>query len=87
MRQLYHPKVFENGSMTPLKSTHEALCVEVGDIVCFVISKNGVEVLKSPSNDSSIKVHADAPTALAAIDADEEVINENRSHPRELSDA
>lgn len=40
-------KVFVNGSTTLPKPVREALGVESGDTVCYIISEDGVEVLRA----------------------------------------
>jgi len=40
-------KIFANGSTTLPKPVREALGVEAGDTVCYIISENGVQVLRA----------------------------------------
>ena len=84
MTQLYQSKIFANGSTTLPKPVRDALGVKAGDSVRYVISENGVQVLRTPSDDNSLKVHADDPALLEALDAAEEVMDENRKLLREL---
>ena len=49
MTQLYQSEIFANGSTTLPKPVRDALGVEAGDSVRYVISENGVQVLKSQS--------------------------------------
>ena len=49
MTQLYQSKIFANGSTTLTKPVRDALGVKAGDSVRYVISENGVQVLKSQS--------------------------------------
>ena len=49
MTQLHQSKVFANGSTTLPKPVRDALGVKAGDSVRYVISENGVQVLKSQS--------------------------------------
>ena len=53
MTQLYQSKIFANGSTTLPKPVRDALGVKAGDRVRYVISENGVQVLKVPSDDNS----------------------------------
>jgi bifunctional DNA-binding transcriptional regulator/antitoxin component of YhaV-PrlF toxin-antitoxin module len=46
MTQLYQSKIFANGSTTLPKPVRDALGVKAGDSVRYVISENGVQVLK-----------------------------------------
>ena len=84
MTQLYQSKIFANGSTTLPKPVRDALGVKVGDSVRYVISENGVQVLKMPSDDNRLKVHAHDPALLEALDAAEEVMDENRTLLRKL---
>ena len=54
--------------------------------IVFAMSflKNGVQVLKRLSDDNSLKVHAHDPALREALDAAEEVMDENRKLLREL---
>ena len=49
MTKLYLSKIFANGSTTLPKPVRDALGVKAGDSVRYVISENGVQVLKSQS--------------------------------------
>ena len=40
-------KIFANGSTTLPKPVREALGVEAGDTVCYIISEDGVQVLRA----------------------------------------
>ena len=40
-------KIFANGSTTLPKPVREALGVEAGDTVCYIISDDGVQVLRA----------------------------------------
>ena len=62
----------------------DALGVKAGDSVRYVISENGVQVVKRLSDDNSLKVHAHDPALREALDAAEEVMDENRKLLREL---
>ena len=62
----------------------DALGVKTGDSVRYVISEDGVQVLKMLSDDNSLKVHAHDPALLEALDAAEEVMDENRTLLRKL---
>ena len=84
MTQLYQSKIFANGSTTLPKPVRDALGVKAGDSVRYVISENGVQVLKRLSDDNSLKVHAHYPALREALDAAEEVMDENRKLLREL---
>jgi len=84
MTQLYQSKIFANGSTTLPKPVRDALDVKAGDSVRYVISENGVQVLKRLSDDNSLKVHAHDHALLKALDAAEEVMDENRKLLREF---
>ena len=84
MTQLYQSKIFANGSTTLPKPVRDVLGVKAGDSVRYVISENGVQVLKRLSDDNSLKVHAHDPALREALDAAEEVMDENRKLLREL---
>ena len=84
MTQLHQSKVFANGSKTLPKPVRDALGVKAGDSVRYVISENGVQVSKRLSDDNSLKVHAHDPALREALDAAEEVMDENRKLLREL---
>ena len=72
-------KVSANGSTTLPKPVREALGVKAGDTVRFVTSENGVHVLSVPSEENSVKIHSDDPSLLEALDAAEEIMNENET--------
>ena len=40
-------KIFANGSTTLPKPVREALGVEAGDTICYIISEDGVQVLRA----------------------------------------
>ena len=46
---MYQSKIFANGRTTLPKSVREALGVEAGDTVHYVLSDDGVQILKSRS--------------------------------------
>ena len=46
---MYQSKIFANGRTTLPKSVREALSVEAGDTVHYVLSDDGVQILKSRS--------------------------------------
>tara|TARA_B110000090_G_scaffold85467_1_gene97160 strand:- start:322 stop:564 length:243 start_codon:yes stop_codon:yes gene_type:complete len=46
---VYQSKIFANGRTTLPKSVREALSVEAGDTVHYVLSDDGVQILKSRS--------------------------------------
>jgi len=80
MTQLYHSKIFANGTTTLPKPVRDALCIKTGDRVRYFISENGVRVIKIPSE----KALADDPALREALDAAEEVMDENRMLLRKL---
>ena len=80
MTQLYQSKIFANGSTTLPKPVRDALGIKAGDRVRYVITADGVKVFKMPSD----KVHAHDPALREALDAAEEVMDENRKLLREL---
>ena len=84
MTQLHQTKIFANGATTLPKPVRDALGVKAGDSIRDVISENGVQVLKRLSDDNSLKVHAHDPALREALDAAEEVMDENRKLLREL---
>jgi bifunctional DNA-binding transcriptional regulator/antitoxin component of YhaV-PrlF toxin-antitoxin module len=73
-------KVFANGSTTLPKLVREALGVEAGDTVRYVISEDRVQVLRMPSE----KADADDLNLYEALDAAEDVMFENRRILRQL---
>ena len=81
MTQLYQSKVFENGLTTLPKPVRDALGVNAGDSVRYVISEDGVLVLKM----SSEKAQADDHALREALDAAEHVMNDNRTLLRDLN--
>ena len=84
MTQLYQSKIFANGSTALPKPVREALGVQAGDRVRYVIAEDGVQVLKMPSDENRLKIQADNPALLKALDAAEEEMDENRTLLREL---
>jgi bifunctional DNA-binding transcriptional regulator/antitoxin component of YhaV-PrlF toxin-antitoxin module len=84
MTQLHQSKIFANGSTALPKPVRDALGVKTGDRLRYVISENGVQVLKRLSDDNSLKVHAHDPALREALDAAEEAMDENRKLLREL---
>ena len=81
MTQLYQSKIFANGSTTLPKAVRDALGIEVGDSVRYVIAEGGVLVLKMPSNKDQPDDHA----LREALDAAEVVMDENRTLLRDLN--
>ena len=81
---LLQSKIFANGSTTLPKPVREALGVEAGDTVRYVISEKGVNVLRVPSDENGVKAHADDPDLREALDAAEKVMDENRTLLRKL---
>ena len=77
-------KVFANGSTTLPKPVRDALGIKPGDRVRYVISENGVTVLRVPSDENSVKTHADGSDLRKALDAAEEIMDENRTLLRRL---
>ena len=73
MTQLYQSKIFANGATTLPKPVRDALGIKAGDSVRYAISEDGVQVLKIPSE----KAQADNPALPEALDAAEEVMDEN----------
>mgnify|MGYP001587316871 CR=1 FL=1 len=55
MTQLYQSKIFANGSTTLPKPVRDALGVKAGDHVGYVICEDGVQVLRTPLDDNSLK--------------------------------
>lgn len=49
MTQLYQSKIFANGSTTLPKPVRDALGIQAGDRVRYVISEKGVQVLRTCS--------------------------------------
>ena len=62
----------------------DALGIKPGDRVRYVISENGVTVLRVPSDENSVKAQADDPDLRKALDAAEKVMDENRTLLRKL---
>ena len=81
MTQLYQSKIFANGSTTLPKPVRDALGVKAGDSVRYVLSEDGVLVLKMPSE----KAQPDDPALREALDAAEVVMDENRTLLRDLN--
>ena len=73
-------KIFANGSTTLPKPVRDALGIKAGDRVRYVISENGAQVFKIPSE----KDHADDPALREALEAAEDVMDENRTLMRRL---
>ena len=80
MTQLHQSKVFANGSTTLPKPVRDALGVRAGDSVRYVISEDGVPVLKMRSE----KAPAGDPALREVVDAAEVVMDENRTLLRKL---
>ena len=80
MTQLHQSKIFANGSTTLPKPVRDALNVKAGDSVRYVISEDGVLVLKMTSE----KAQADDPALREALDAAEHVMDDNRTLLRKL---
>ena len=81
MTQLHQSKVFANGSTTLPKPVRDALGIKAGDRVRYVMSEDGVLVLKMPSD----KDQPDDPALREALDAAEVVMDENRTLLRDLN--
>ena len=77
-------KIFANGSTTLPKPVREALGVKAGDRLRYVMSEKGVHVVRVPSDEDSVKTHADGSDLRKALDAAEKVMDENRSLLRKL---
>ena len=73
-------KVFANGSTSLPKPVRDALGINAGDRVRYVISEDRVQILKIPS----ATAHSDDPALREALDAAEEVMDENRTLLRKL---
>ena len=73
MTQLYQSKIFANGSTTLPKPVRDALGVKAGDRVRYVISGDGVQFFKVPSENAQ----SDDPDLRKALDAAEKVMDEN----------
>ena len=80
MTQLYQSKIFANGSTTLPKPVRDALGIQAGDRVRYVISEKGVHVLKMQSE----KAQTDDPALRDAVDAAEVIMDENRTLLRKL---
>ena len=80
MTQLHQSKVFANGSTTLPKPVRDALSIKAGDRVRYVISEDGVQVLKVPAG----LFNADDHALREALDAAEVVMNENHTLLRKL---
>ena len=77
-------KIFANGSTTLPKPVRDALGIKAGDRIRYVMSEDGVNVLRVPSDENSVKAHADDPDLREALDAAEKVMDENRTLLRKL---
>lgn len=73
-------KIFANGSTTLPKSVREALGVQAGDRLRYVISEGGVQIFKEPAE----RTHVYDPDLREALDAAEDVMDENRTLLRKL---
>ena len=73
-------KIFANGSTTLPKSVREALGVQAGDRLRYVIFEGGVQIFKEPAE----RTHVDDPDLREALDAAEDVMDENRTLLRKL---
>ena len=73
-------KVFANSATTLPKPVRDALGVKAGDRVRYVISEKGVQIFKVPAE----KDHVDNPDLRKALDAAEQVMDENRTLLRKL---
>ena len=80
MTQLYQSKIFANGSTTLPKPVREALGVQAGDRLRYVISEGGVQIFKEPAE----RTHVDGSALHEARDAAEHVMDENRALLRKL---
>ena len=81
MTQLFQSKIFANGSTTLPKPVRDALGVEAGDSVRYVIAEDGVLVLKMPPE----KDQPDDPALREALDAAEHVMDDNSTLLRDLN--
>ena len=77
-------KIFANGSTTLPKPVREALGVRAGDRLCYVMSEKGVHIVRVRSEENSVKTHADGSDLRKALDAAEEIMDENRTLLRKL---
>ena len=73
MTQLYQSKIFANGSTTLPKPVRDALCIKAGDRLRYVISEKGVNVLRVPLDENSVKAYADDPDLREDLDAAEKI--------------
>ena len=80
MTQLYQSKIFANGSTTLPKPVRDVLDIKAGDSVRYVMSEDGVLVLKMPPE----KDQPDDPALREALDAAEVVMDENQTLLRKL---
>ena len=71
MTQLYQSKTFANGSTNLPKPVRDALGVKAGGSGRYVIFEDGVQVLRTPLDNNSLKVHAHDPALREALDAAE----------------
>ena len=81
MTQLHQSKIFATGSTTLPKPVRDALGVRAGDSVRYVISEDGVLMLKMPSE----KAQADDTALREALNAAEHVMDDNRTLLRDLN--
>ena len=77
-------KIFANGSTTLPKPVREALGVRAGDRLRYVMSEKGVHIVRVPSDENSVKTHVDNPDLRKALDAAEEIMDENHTLLRKL---
>lgn len=84
MTQLHQSKVFVTGSTSLPKPVRDALGVKAGNSVRYVSTEGCVQVLRILSDDNGLKIDADDPALLEALDAAEEVMDENRTLLRKL---
>ena len=73
-------KIFANGSTTLPKPVRDALGIQAGDRVRYVISEKGVQFFKMPSENA----YADDPDLHEVLDAAEKVMYESRTLLRKL---
>ena len=72
-------KVFANGSTTLPKPVRDALGIKADDRVRYVMSEKGKHLLRVPSKENSVKIQSDDPFLLEALDAAEEIMDENEA--------
>lgn len=80
MTQLYQSKISANGSTTLPKPVREALGVQPGDRLRYVISEGGVQIFKAPFE----KAQTDDLALREALNAAEVIMDENRSLLRKI---